>query len=266
MTATLRKWRAVFTVYFQDGLTYSAAGIIWVLTDAVTAITMPLVWASAAKTGTIHGFSAGDFVLYYICLLLMQGFVISHIQWELAVDIREGRFTASLLRPISVYQISFFRSLPWRFIRVALSAPILLTILFFDRGLLGGAHVHLSWQFWASLLLGHFVSFTTVMAMAMLALFVQEAYSIYELYYIPAMFLNGQLFPLAVMPPWIQVLTRFFPFYYTVGAPTSILVGRTSPEAAMPVLGMQVMWVAIMYVIGKVLLAKGLKHYSSVGM
>jgi ABC-2 type transport system permease protein len=266
MISTCRKWKAVFTVFFQDGVTYAAAGLIWILTDVVTAVTMPLVWAGAARTGAIKGYSAGDFVLYYLCLLLLQGFVVCHIQWDLAVDIREGRFTPTLLRPISVYQFNFFRNLPWRFLRVILFAPMFLFMLFCYRDMLVGAHVHLTWQFWVSLLLGHLVSFTTVMMMATLALFVQEVYSIFELYYLPALFLSGQLFPIAVMPHWIQVLSNFFPFYYTVGAPTSILVGRISGDAVLPVLGMQVLWVVITYGVGKVLLARGLRYYSAVGM
>ena len=58
MTATLRKWRAIFGIYFQDGLAYRASGLIWILTDLVTAVTMPLVWANASKgSATIAGYN-----------------------------------------------------------------------------------------------------------------------------------------------------------------------------------------------------------------
>ncbi|HCE01185.1 MAG TPA: hypothetical protein DER07_09105, partial [Armatimonadetes bacterium] len=69
----------MFAIYFQDGIAYRASGLIWITTDVVTAVTMPLVWASAAKGGYIQGFSAGDFVVYYLSMLMIASFVTSHI-------------------------------------------------------------------------------------------------------------------------------------------------------------------------------------------
>lgn len=267
MVATLHKWRAIFGIYFQDGIAYRASGIIWILTDLVTAVTMPLVWASANKSGgAIQGFTTSNFVLYYLCLLLLGSFVTCHIMWEIAMEIKEGQFSTALLRPISFYQVSFFRNLSWRIIRTCLFFPFFLLLLWGYRGYLGGAHVFLGWEFWVAVLLGHLVSFTTVMMMAMIALFTQEAMSIFELYYVPMLFLSGQLFPIAVLPHWAQLLGKLFPFYYTTGAPTEILIGRVSGVAAWQTIGAQIAWVLIAYSISRILWAKGLKHYSGVGM
>lgn len=266
MVSTLRKWAAVFTIFFQDGIAYRASGIIWILTDLVTAVTMPLVWAHANKGGSIAGFSTSDFVLYYLCLLLLQSFITSHIMWELAMEIKEGNFTTALLRPISFFQYTFFRNLSWRIIRMSLFAPMFAVLLFLYRDLLGGAHVYLGPEFWISLVLGHLVSFTFVIMMAMLALFVQEAQAIFELYYVPMLFLSGQLFPIAVMPQWVRALVPFFPFYFTTGAPTEILIGRVSGSTAWHNIGIQLIWIAVSCSLYKIFWAKGLKQYAAVGM
>ncbi len=267
MTVTLRKWRAIFNIYFQDGLAYRASGLIWILTDLVTAVTMPLVWAKASSGGgTIAGFSTSDFVLYYLCLLLIGSFVTSHIMWEVAMEIKEGQFSTMLVRPVSFYQFTFLRNLSWRIIRTTLFFPFFLVLLWAYRDYLGNAHVFLGWQFWCSLVLGHLVSFSTVMMMAMFALFTQEAMAIFELYYVPMLFLSGQLFPIAVMPEWARVLGRIFPFYYTTGAPTEVLIGRITGPAVYAVLGAQVAWIVVAYLLSRVLWAKGLKHYTGVGM
>lgn len=267
MQATLRKWKAVFSIYFQDGLAYRASGVIWILTDVTTAVTMPLVWVAASRGGqAIGGYTNSDFVLYYLCMLMLGSFVTSHIMWELAMEIKEGQFSTTLVRPISLYQFTFLRNLSWRIIRVSLFLPFFLLLLWMYRGFLGGAVVHVGWEFCVALVLGHLVSFSFVMMMAMLALFTQEVMSIFELYYIPMMFLSGQLFPIALLPAWARNLAALFPFYYTVGAPTEILIGRVSGPAVYPVLGMQVGWIIVCYLLSRVLWAKGLKHYSGVGM
>jgi len=267
MAATLRKWYAIFSIYFQDGIAYRASGLIWILTDLVTAVTMPLVWASANNgSGTIQGFTTSNFVLYYLCLLLLGSFITSHIMWDLAMEIKEGQFSAMLVRPVSFYQVMFFRNLSWRVIRTMLFFPFFLILLWLYRAYLGGAHVYLVPQFWCSLVLGNLVSFTTVMMMAMIALFTQEAMSIFELYYVPMLFLSGQLFPIALLPGWARFLGELFPFYYTTGAPTEILIGRVTGAAAWETVVAQVAWVLIAYAVSKVLWRKGLKHYTGVGM
>jgi len=268
MLSLTRKWRAVFTIFVQDSLAYRASMIIWIMTDLVTAVTMPLVWAhaSAASGGPIGGFSTGDFVLYYICLLLITNFVTSHIMWDIAMEIKEGQFTVYLVRPLSFYQYTFFRNLSWRIVRVLLFAPMFVILVALYHSYLGGEHVFVTWQFLLSLILGHLVSFTFVMMMSMLALFTQEVFSIFELYYVPMIFLSGQLFPVAMLPHWAQTLAKLLPFYFTTGAPTEILIGRVTGDAVYQTLMMQVLWIAIAYGASKALWTKGLKFYTAVGM
>ncbi len=268
MTRTLAKWRAVFSIYFQDGIAYRASGLIWIMTDLVTAVTMPLVWtkASAMAQGPIAGYSSGDFVIYYLTMLLLGSFITSHIMWDVATEIKEGNFSAMLMRPISFHQFLFFRNLAWRFIRPMLFAPFFVLLLYLYRGYLGDVQLFMGWEFWAAVILGHLVSFTFVTMMAMVALFVQEAYSIFELYYVPMLFLSGQLFPVSVLPEWAQRLALLFPFYFTTGAPTEILIGRVSGGRVYEVLLIQVAWVIVAYGLSKVLWRKGLRYYTGVGM
>lgn len=263
---TLRKWKAIFGIYFQDGIAYRASGLIWIMTDVVTAVTMPLVWARAAGAGHIAGFSTSDFVLYYLCMLLLGSFITSHIMWEVAMEIKEGQFSTALLRPISFYQVSFFRNLSWRVIRMGLFLPIFCLLVLAYRPFLGESQISLGPHFWVSLVLGHLVSFTFVMMMAMIALFTEEVISIFEIYYIPMLFLSGQLFPIAVLPTWAQGAAKFFPFYYTTGAPTEILIGRLSGAAATQAVGIQLFWILFCYLVSRVFWTKGLRHYTGVGM
>jgi len=266
VTTTLRKWKAVFGIFFQDGLAYRASGLIWVVTDLITAVTMPLVWAAASGTGTIGGFAAADFVLYYVAFFVIGSFVTSHIMWELSMEIKESQFTVYLLRPMSFYGYTFLRNLSWRILRTTYTLPFLAVLLIGYRSYLASAQVNFGWEFWAALVCGHLVSITFVLMMSMLALFTEEAQSIFELYYVPHMFLSGYLFPISLLPEWAQKVTNFFPFYYTTGAPTEILVGRVAGSDALRVIGIQLIWIVGAFLAAQVLWKRGLRHYSGVGM
>lgn len=262
----LRKWRAVVGVYFQDGIAYRAQGLVWILTDVSMAVTMPLVWIAAAKGGEINGYSAGDFVSYYLCVLLLNQFVQSHFMWDVAYEVKEGVFSSQIVRPISWLEFMLLRNLTWRCIRISLFVPWFLLFIFLYRNYLGGVEFYLGWQFWVSVALGHLVSIMTVMTLALLALFVQEAQTLFEIYYLPMLFLGGQMFPVAMYPEWIQTVAHWMPFYYSVGAPTEILTSRLAAQDAGSVLLIQAVWVLVFYMGHRLLWKQGLKHYTGVGM
>jgi ABC-2 type transport system permease protein len=267
-SATLRKWRAVFSIWFQDGIAYRSSGIIWVLTDVTTAITLPVVWIAAAKSngGSVGGFTVNQVVTYYLAMLLLNCFITSHIMWEIAMEIKEGQFSTALLRPIPYYQFSFLRSLSWRFIRPVLFLPFLFVIGLAFRGYLAGATFHATPAFLFAVIGGHLVSFMFVMAMSAIAFFTQEVFSVFELYYIPQTLLSGTMFPISLLPGWLGAIPRAMPFYYTVGAPSDILVGRAAAGQAWHIVGIQLCWIVVMYVVGKLLWRAGLKRYAGVGM
>jgi len=261
-----RKWAALFGIYFQDGLAYRASGIIWILTDVTQAVTMPLVMAAAAKGGPIAGYSPSQFVLYYLSTLLLSGFITSHFMWDLAMEVKEGQFSTQLLRPVSFFQTCFLRNLAWRVIRPALFLPFFLVLLWAYQGYLGQASYYLGWETFAAVVLGHLVSFSVMMALSCIALWTQEAMTIFELYYIPLLFLSGQIFPVSLLPPWATNLAHWMPFYYTTGVPTEVLLGRLSGSAAH-----QVMWIQCLWIVGLLLVAavgwrRGLLHYAGTGM
>lgn len=262
----LRKWRVLFSICMQESFAYRASMFIWVLGDVLPAIAMPLVWAQAAGKGSIAGFKSGDFVLYYLCMLPISSFITSHMMWEFANEIRDGQFSTFLLRPISYFEYNIFRNFSWRFIRLGLFMPIFFGIVMLYRGFLGEVHVTLTPAFWVSLMLGHVLSFAFSMMLGTLAFYTQEAMSVFELYYIPMLFLSGQLFPVDLFPAWARSLADWMPFYYTTGVPTEILVGRQPLAHAPQLIAIQAAWILACLVIFALLWKRGLKEYSGVGM
>ena len=239
---------------------------IWILTDLGMAVVMPLVWRAASGSGMIQGYSSADLVTYYLALLLISCFVTSHIMWDLAVEIREGFFSVYLVRPYGFMEMMFFRNLSWRVLRLGLIAPFFVLLLWAYQGMFAGATLYLGWEFWVALLLGHFLSFVFSTALSLLALYTHEAMAIFELYYVPMIFLSGQMFPVSLLPGWAQSLAKVTPFYYTMGAPTDMVVGRMNSAQMMECIGLQCGWIVFSYGLFIVLWRTGMKRYSAVGM
>ena len=266
MPASLRKWFALFNVYLKDGIAYRVNGIIWILTDAFTMFTMPLVWMSAMGSNTIAGFGKADIVKYYLAMLMVSGFVVCHFMWELSIEIKDGQFASQLVRPISVYQVYFFRNLSWRIVRISLCVPFLLLFVWFYRDVLQGVSFNWGPPFWMALILGHLLSFTTVMMLGFIALFVEEAMALFELYYFPMLFLSGQVVPVAMLPVWAQSLAKYLPFYYTTNLPVDIGIGRVTGDTVWTGMLVQCLFIGLTFGVSKILWVKGLKQFSGVGL
>lgn len=265
LARTFRHFLAFLRISSQETLTYPAQMFIWILTDAVTCFTMPLVMALVAGQGTVRGYTAGDFVLYYLVMLVVTGWVICHVMWEISTEMREGVFTSQLLRPTSYLGFVVARNLSWRVQRTVLTIPILALLVACYWSYLSQSRIHFSFESVVCLILAQGVSVMFCTAFAMLALFIEEAASFFELHYFPMLFLSGQIFPLEMLPAWAKTVSYFLPFYYTTALPTEMLLGKVPTHLHWPLIGGQVIWIVLCYGVFHLMFRAGVKRYSGVG-
>lgn len=267
MTHTLRKWWAVGSITFQDGLAYRASAYIWILTDAIPAFIMPLVWLSAYNgRADISGFNPSQMVMYYLTIVVITNFITAHQMWDIATEIKEGLFQVYLVRPFSFFQHQMVRNFAWRILRTTLFLPMGALLALFFKEYINTSQLYFGWEVWVTIFLAHLLSFFITFALGLVALWVQEVYSIFGLYYIPMLFLSGQLTPLSVLPGWASTIANFLPFRYTTALPAELIVGRLRPEQAHLLILVQIVWIVIAYFIGQALWRRGLKQYNGVGL
>lgn len=265
-----RKWRALVGMSVQDGLAYKANAFIWIMTDVTTAVVMPLIWlASYNGRAQIYGFSPSQMVLYYLVMLSMTGFIESHIMWDMAADVKQGRFNIYLIRPVSYMTYMYASNLGWRVMRTFLSVPIFIVVaLAFRRYLpdLGAGHYHIGPVFWLSVLLGHLVSFSITYAIGLLSLWLYEARSLFNFYYLPLIIFSGQLAPLTFLPPVLQAIIRWTPFPYTLAFPTGIFLGKLSGGQIAWGLAAQVVWIVLGLRLASALWRGGVRRFVAFGI
>ena len=262
----VRKWARLFGVNLQDGLAYRAVAVIWILTDTVPSVIQPLLWQSAFNgRAAIAGFGASQITAYYLVLLGVTNLVQCHQMWEMAGDIREGRFSSYLVRPISYCAMNYLSFISWRLMRTTLFLPIFVLAAFLFRHTLRWDDCHPTGWFFLSLVLGHLVSFFVTYALGLLSLYFVETRSLFNLWYVPRFIFSGEIAPLAFFSPAMQQIAGVLPFRYTISLPTEIFLGQLTPAALRHGLLMQVVWIVIGYVVGVLLWRNGLKRFTGVG-
>ena len=261
-----RQAASIFWIYLQESIAYRAQAYIWVFTDVIGAAMMLLVFLSTGMASRIAGYTQQGIVLYYLSLMAVEGFVTCHMQWEIGQEIKDGALSTFLLRPFSWYTTLVLRNLSWRCMRLTMFLPVLALFVVSYWSIVRGAKVNVGPEFWISLLLGHGVSVSLVIAMSMIAFFVEDATAIFESYYLPMLFLSGQIFPIGMLPQWAQTVGKALPFYYTTALPAEIASGRISGAAIGFGLGMQIVWMVIGYAAYRLVWPRALRRYSGTGM
>ena len=264
---SLRKTWTVFTVYMQDNLTYRSQAVIWMMTDTIPAVLMPLLWLSSYDgRSTIGGFSPGAMVSYYLVTLCLTNIMITHVMWDIAFEVREGRFSIYLTRPFNYMTFQYAGNLSWRLMRAALFVPIFAVCVLIFHPYLRWEGYNLGWIFWASVVGGHLLSFCIGYGMGLLALFFTEVRSIYMFYYMPASFLSGTMVPLSLLPDWADRAALVLPFRYTLAFAAELFLNRLSPTEVSTGFAWLGGWLVVAATGSAVLWRTGLRHYTGVGM
>ncbi len=263
---SLSKWRAVFSLHMQDSFAYRAQGIVWILTDTVPTITIPLMWLAAFGNRTeLNGFTRTGLVAYYLVMSVVTNLVSAH-PWEVARDIKDGRLSIFLIRPFSYFWFTFASNLSWRLVRTLLFVPFFAIILLVFRRYLVWQSYNVGWQFWASITLSHILCFQMAWVLGLMAFYLVEVSGLYEFWYMLNGFLAGQMAPLQMLPESVRQLAHALPFAYTLWFPVQVFSNRLPEAAVRSGMVAQIIWIMVMVVVARVLWNIGLKRYTAVGI
>ena len=263
MMAALKAYPQMLKTGFAEAVAYRAEFLIWMF-----ATNMPLVmlaiWAAAARSGPIAGYSQTGFTAYYLCALLVRLMTGAWVVWELTMDIRQGTFALQLLRPINpLWQRSAdnLAAIPMRGI-VAL--PVVGILLWLARGEL--SHDPLQWLLLCPALMGAWLLYFLVQAsIGTLALRFESASSLFDAWLGFSNILSGYLIPLDLFPRAVREVALFLPFRFQLSYPIELMLGRWSRGEALELLAAQWAYVALFLMITRFAWRSGLRHYAAYG-
>lgn len=265
MRPELRAMPTMLRVGFAETIAYRAEMIVWILTT-----TMPLVmlalWTSVADEAPFRAYTQTDFVAYYLGALVVRNLTSNWVAWQISEEIRMGTLSMRLLRPVhpfASYLATHLAALP---LRAAVITPVVVIIF-----LTGARQVLVDDPgrvalFVASLAGAWLLTFGVFVAIGAIAFFLEKSLSLVEVYFGLFMLLSGYLIPVDLMPAWMRALASWLPFYYMLGAPVEILIGRYPDVASTAeVVGLTWAWAAIMLVTAALAWRAGVKRFEAYG-
>lgn len=264
----LRKYAVIMSICWQDVLQYRGNALGWSLFEVVPSLTMILVWMAAYRARDhIGGLNLNEMVTYYFAMTLLAICITPHYEWELAHDIREGRISQHLVRPIDFFWLRAIQETAWQTMKGGLFLPGFAVMVFLFRHLV--QFPSLTADSWLAFALSCALTYVLFLELKFLlgisAFWVGSAGGFIEVWYMLMMVFSGQFAPLTVMPEIIQRVGEFLPFHYLYYFPLTILLGKAHGGAVLSGLWVQTIWVMTAFVAVRLTWRAGVRAYEGFG-
>ena len=261
---TVRALPTLLRVGLAEAVAYRAEFVVWLLSTNMPLVMLAL-WTAVARDAPVGRFGQRDFVAYFLAALVVRLLTGAWVIWELNYEIRQGTLAFRLLRPLHplvAYACENVAAMP---LRLALSLPIALVLLF----TVGGTRVThdplLLALFPLTVLGAWLITFLAMSIVGALAFYVDSAGSVFELWMGLFGVFSGYLVPLELFPAWVTALARFLPFRYMLAFPVEMLIGMQDRARALTELGVQWTFVGLLLVAALGAWRLGLRRFAAFG-
>ena len=227
-------------------LQYPLGMAIWQVGVVLQPVIGLVVWSAvaAASSGTIAGYRPGDFVAYFLVLMVVYRATYTSAMYEIEWRIRRGDLSALLLQPTHPISVDIAYSL-------GANGHALLLIVPAAAGLALVFQPAFHWSLWSlavgglALVLAAALRFLVEYTLGCAAFWIVRLGALNGVYYAAMLFFSGQFVPLALLPPPAQQVANVLPFRSMLAFPVELLLGRLTPEEAGRGLATQIGWLVV---------------------
>jgi ABC-2 type transport system permease protein len=267
MTAWIRKYNVLLRMEWAVMIAYRSESIIWMLGAFIQPLVSLAVWLSIHDSGYVTGFTAREYILYFIGVLVVERLTRSWDVWELDRDIREGTMSAKMLRPFHPAHWSLASNLVYKLFFTAILIPAWAILAMIFPALRLPIDLYGMLLVLLSLVLSSMIRFLIGYEFGMIAFWSNKATSIYMLYEGIHLFMAGRIAPLSLFPEVIADLARWLPFYPTVGFPVELMMGKFNdrPDLIGFNLLLQAGWALVFLIVFRYMWRSGVRKYGAVG-
>jgi ABC-2 type transport system permease protein len=251
-------------VGLAEAVAYRAEFVVWLLSTNMPLVMLAL-WTAVARDAPVGRFGQRDFVAYFLAALVVRLMTGAWVIWEVNQEIRQGTLAFRLLRPVHpllAYACENVAAMP---LRVVLSLPVALTLLF----TLGGSHLTrdpLLWALFPITVVGAWlITFLAMSIVGALAFWIESAGSVFEIWMGLFGVFSGYLVPLELFPGWVTQLARALPFRYMLAFPVEMIIGLESRPRALAELSVQWLFVGLLLLGALGAWRLGLRRFAAFG-
>lgn len=265
--------RAFFHLYLQQfkttlasTLQYRASLAIWMIAHILEPLVYLIVWSAVSATsgGQVGDITTQGFAAYYIVLMLVNHVTYTWIMYEYEYRVREGSLSFALLKPVHPIHSDIADNLASKLITLPMMLAVAALLVWIFRPAASPAPWSLVLAV-PALALAFLIRFLVEWTLAQAAFWTTRVSAINQAYFVPLLFLSGQIAPLSLFPRPVQILAWVLPFRWMIGFPVELLTGQLSLLQGVVGLAIQAAWLGLSLALVRLVWRAGVRVYSAVG-
>ena len=210
------------------------------------------LWMALFATGNAVQSSLLETMTYFIISGIIFVWISPSYGNNIGEDIRSGDIAQRLIRPCS-YHLMLIASFHATSMASTLirSLPTLIVALIFIS-ILPPASTSIFLFFLLAVILGAIIFSLVDLIISYTAFWMTDFW--YLSWFKRALFtlFGGLAVPLWFYPEWLRMICEYLPFQYTIYQPLAIYLGRVSPDQIITTIAVQVFWVAVLFLIERI--------------
>jgi len=264
----MNPYAAILSARFRTMLQYRAAALAGVWTQLFFGLVMIMVYEGFyASTDAPQPMTFPEVVTYIWLGQALLALLPWNVDAEVRAMVRSGAVAYELCRPVDLYGLWFARAMAWRTAPTLLRAVPMTIVAMFVFPLVGLEEWRLSpptapagTAFIAAIACTLLLScaLTTLLNISLMWTISADGAVIFLTALVTL--LSGMVVPLPLFPDWAQPVLRALPFAGLVDLPYRIYSGNLAVSGVRAVLAHQVLWTAVLILVGRWLLARGLRR------
>jgi len=260
--------RAVAIVTYKEWSAYRTHSMVSILVGPLFFVVQMVIW-NAVYSGkeTIGGLTLQMMLGYYSISILINYLVMDFADWNLQMLIHTGKYITFALRPLHHRFFALSQKIGHRILGLIFEfIPVLLILtVVFKLNMIPDS---LLW-FILSVVFSFLITFYVNYSIGILGFWLTKTAGIRSAVKLIIALSSGSLIPLSFFPVWCQSLFFFLPFQHTVYVPSMVFIGRydlAGMTLPIPVIvGIQGIFVILMFVLSEVLYRFGNRRFTAVG-
>ena len=258
-----RLWQVNWAEQWQ----YRANLLMYLLYWLVSPIIYLAVWTSIAnQKGSVNGFTANDFITYYMVLLICDQVTSNIVIHTFGYKIQDGTLSGELVRPIHpMLTNGLVNNIAFKALTMMGLTPIWIILYFLYKPDFSGMMFRNILLALPALILAFFIGYLLSASITSLAFWTTRVYSIHEFYFALILLFSGQFVPLTLMPKIVQDIAQYLPFQLLIYYPIQLILGKLSAQQIAQGYVMSLIWLGISGLLFYLVWRNGVKRYSAVG-
>lgn len=264
----LKKQFAIVKTAWSRGLAYRFSVVMFRLSDTVELVAQLVIWVTVfGSRDVVGGYRQDEMITYVIIGYTMHVMTRNFLNQPVSDDIEKGTLSQFLVKPIQYISYIMTREvgrngLTWSF---SVATQMIFVALFWKHMLppsSAAAAAIIVVMLLLAVLINLFISFLV----GCVAFWTVETLGAQVFLQTLRRMFAGNFFPLNLLPVGFVTASFLLPFSYSFFVPMQLYLGKMSIVEGFAGIGVEAVWIVLLYGITRFVWAKGMRAYESVGI